>query len=82
MKAAEDYGWPRGLSREQAARYIGIGATKFDEMVASHDMPDARVMGGRVVWDRAELDLAFADLPHRGDAKTPSQIALEKFRQS
>ena len=24
---------PRGLSRVQAAEYIGIGATKFDEMV-------------------------------------------------
>ena len=25
---------PRGLSRDEAARYVGVGATKFDEMVA------------------------------------------------
>jgi excisionase family DNA binding protein len=81
MKPAFDFGWPRGLSREQAAAYIGVGATKFDEMVATHEMPDARVMGGRVVWDRAELDLAFADLPHRA-IKTKAQIALEKLGQS
>jgi excisionase family DNA binding protein len=81
MKSILDFGWPRGLSREQAASYIGVGTTKFDDMVAAHEMPDARVMGGRVVWDRAELDSAFCNLPHRAE-KTKAQIALEKFERS
>jgi hypothetical protein len=30
---------PRGMSRDEAARYIGVGVTKFDEMVADRRMP-------------------------------------------
>lgn len=30
---------PRGLSREDAARYVGVGATKFDQMVSDRLMP-------------------------------------------
>jgi predicted DNA-binding transcriptional regulator AlpA len=57
---------PRGLSREEAARYVGVSPTKFDEMVATRAMPKPRQHGGRVIWDRAELDMAFSDLPHQG----------------
>ena len=53
----------RGLSREEAARYIGVGATKFDEMVAGGRMPRPRRIDGRVIWDIRALDLAFDDLP-------------------
>jgi excisionase family DNA binding protein len=55
--------WPRGLSREEAARYVGVGGTKFDEMVKDGRMPKPKRVEGRVVWDRAALDLAFSDLP-------------------
>src|ERR1700722_16567983 len=30
---------PRGLSADEAARYIGVGRTKFDELVAARKMP-------------------------------------------
>lgn len=53
---------PRGLSREEAARYIGVGTTKFDEMVSKREMPKPKKLGGRVVWDRFALDLAFSNL--------------------
>lgn len=53
----------RGLSREEAAMYIGIGATKFDEMLADGRMPPPRRIDGRKVWDVRELDLAFDALP-------------------
>ncbi|GEC39769.1 helix-turn-helix transcriptional regulator [Sinorhizobium meliloti] len=56
---------PRGLSREEAARYIGVGLTKFDEMVRDRRMPKARAIDGRRVWDRVELDIAFSELPHQ-----------------
>lgn len=55
--------WPRGLSREEAARYVGFGITKFDEMVASGLMPKPKISGARVVWDRWKLDEAFDNLP-------------------
>ena len=54
---------PRGMSRDEAARYIGVGTTKFDELVAKRKMPAARRIDGRKVWDRYALDAAFSDLP-------------------
>ncbi len=53
---------PRGLSRVQAAEYIGIGVTKFDEMVADGRMPRPKRIDSRKVWDRIKLDEAFAAL--------------------
>lgn len=54
---------PRGLGRDEAARYIGVGTTKFDEMVADRRMPRPKRVDGRVLWDRIALDAAFSDLP-------------------
>jgi hypothetical protein len=50
---------PRGLSRVQAAEYIGVGVTKFDEMVDDGRMPKPKRIDGRTVWDRLKLDVAF-----------------------
>jgi predicted DNA-binding transcriptional regulator AlpA len=60
---------PRGLSREEAARYVGVGVTKFDEMVADRRMPKPKRIDGRVVWDRLKIEAAFSDLPddHRAN---------------
>ena len=60
---------PRGLSRQQAAEYIGISATKFDEMVKDGRMPKAKQIDGRIVWDRVLLDEAFEALK---DADAPT----------
>ncbi len=54
---------PRGLSRDEAARYVGVGPTKFDELVATRRMPKPKRVGGRVIWDRIRLDAAFTELP-------------------
>jgi len=54
---------PRGLSRDEAARYIGVGTTKFDQMVADRRMPRPKRIDGRLVWDRLQIDAAFSDLP-------------------
>lgn len=61
---------PRGLSKEEAARYIGVGVTKFDEMVSDGRMPRPRVIDRRRVWDRLALDAAFTDLPDEGGVNT------------
>jgi hypothetical protein len=53
----------RGLSREEAAIYLGIGATLFDEMRASGQIDAPRIIKGRKLWDIRDLDAAFDALP-------------------
>jgi predicted DNA-binding transcriptional regulator AlpA len=53
---------PRGLSRVQAAAYVGISPALFDEMVADGRMPKPVRINARTVWDRLKLDEAFAAL--------------------
>ena len=60
---------PRGLSREQAAEYIGVGATKFDEMVGDGRMPKPKKIDGRIVWDLRKLDAAFDALEDQDTAQ-------------
>ena len=50
---------PRGLSRVQAAAYIGVSPSTFDKMVADGTMPPPKKMRGRVVWDRKRVDCSF-----------------------
>jgi predicted DNA-binding transcriptional regulator AlpA len=49
--------------REEAAAYIGVGVTKFDQMVSDGRMPRPKRIDGRCVWDRVAVDRAFAALP-------------------
>jgi excisionase family DNA binding protein len=53
---------PRGLSADEAARYIGVGRTMFEELVARRKMPRPKRIGARVIYDRFEVDAYFADL--------------------
>ena len=53
----------RGLSRDEAAMYIGISPAKFDEMVTVGSMPRPRLIDRRKVWDILALDVAFDRLP-------------------
>jgi excisionase family DNA binding protein len=50
---------PRGLSRVQAAEYIGVSPSTFDKMVAAGEMPGPKRIRARTVWDRKALDCAF-----------------------
>jgi len=61
---------PRGLSRPQAAEYVGVGTTKFDEMVADGRMPKPKRIDSRNVWDRVKLDAAFAAIDDDGAPAT------------
>lgn len=54
---------PRGLSREQAAAYVGVSATTFDMMIRSGLMPRPKMVGVRKLWDLHALDKAFSALP-------------------
>jgi hypothetical protein len=62
---------PRGLCRVQAAEYIGVSPTKFDEMIKDGRMPKPKRIDARVVWDQLTLDLAFAALPDGSDRDDP-----------
>jgi excisionase family DNA binding protein len=53
----------RGLSRTEAAIYLGISPSKFDELVKDGRMPRPRIIDRRKVWDVYELDMAFDELP-------------------
>ena len=53
---------PRGLSRTEAAMYIGVCPSKFDQLVKDGRMPKPIKIDGRVVWDIKELDDAFENL--------------------
>jgi excisionase family DNA binding protein len=53
----------RGLSRLEAAAYIGVSPGKFDELVRDGRMPAPKRIDGRKVWDIQNLDLAFDALP-------------------
>jgi predicted DNA-binding transcriptional regulator AlpA len=52
---------PRFLTRDQAAAYLGVGVTTFDQEVAKGMWPQPMRRGQRatrVTWDRLALDAA------------------------
>ena len=53
----------RGLSRAEAARYVGISTSLFDRLVKDGRMPNPRKIDARLVWDIRALDVAFDNLP-------------------
>jgi hypothetical protein len=61
---------PRGMSRVEAADYVGISPSLFDTMVRDGRMPGPKLINTRTIWDRLALDRAFEALPDR-DAVNP-----------
>ena len=61
---------PRGLSRTDAAGYIGVSPSLFDEMVKDGRMPLPKRINSRSVWDLHQLDQAFDALPDGNNALT------------
>jgi hypothetical protein len=67
----------RGLSREEAAMYIGISGSTFDQMRADGLIAPPRLIGGRKLWDIRDLDMAFDALPREdAPAVTPRKGKL------
>ena len=60
----------RGLSRIEAATYIGVSPSLFDLLVQDGRMPGPKLINTRTVWDRFALDRAFEALPDR-DSQNP-----------
>lgn len=60
----------RGLSRVEAARYVGVSPSTFDKLVAEGRMPRPAEIGARRVYDRTLLDSAFDALGDMAQAQT------------
>ena len=57
-----------GMSREEAAEYVGVSTFLFDELVDDGRMPKPKVVNSRRVWSRAQIEKAFAALPTDGES--------------
>ena len=73
---------PRGLCRADAAAYVGVGVTKFDQMVERGLMPKPIRIDGRVMWDRVAVDRAFDALSDQADAEAQPGMPDEAGRWS
>jgi len=58
---------PRGLSRIDAAEYLGISPSKFDQLRKDGRVSPPHLIDGRLVWDRHDLDRDFEDFPVGGN---------------
>jgi len=47
---------PRGLRADDAAAYLGMGKTKFLELVDKGTIPRAFTIDSIKIWDRFDLD--------------------------
>ena len=65
---------PRGLSRSQAAEYVGISPSLFDEMVKDGRMPAAKCVNSRRVWGSLQPEEASA--PQNVYRTTAQDVAL------
>lgn len=59
----------RGLKRTEVAEYIGVGTTKFDQMVEDGRMPKPKQIDGLRNWCIRAIDEAFDALPSDGVAE-------------
>lgn len=53
----------RGLSREEAAIYLGVSPSKFDELRKDGRVGPAKLIDSRKIWDVRDLDEAFDAFP-------------------
>lgn len=60
---------PRGLSRVEAAQYIGVSPGTFDKLVDEGAMPKPKHIRARRVWDRVEVDAAFTAMGEGADGE-------------
>lgn len=69
---------PRGIKLEEAAAYVGLSPSAFEDAVKAGRFPQPLRFGGsdrkaaRKVWDKAALDDAMDVLSGRVAKRTPS----------
>jgi hypothetical protein len=55
----------RGLSRIEAATYLGISPSKFDELRTANRIAPPKVLDGRLIFTVERLDEFLDSLPRR-----------------
>ena len=65
---------PRGLRKPHAAAYVGVGLTKFGQMVKDGRMPKPKIVDDCIIWDRFSLDVAFDDLSGETEANEWDEV--------
>lgn len=68
---------PRGLSLAHAAQYIGVGPALFLALMKMGRMPQPKLIGPRLVWDRLDIDVAFDALPPELEVPPPRPAAQQ-----
>ena len=68
----------RGLSRIEAAKYVGVSASTFDKLVFDRRMPYPRLINSRRIYDIHELDAAFDRLPRDGSSCNDGENPLDR----
>jgi hypothetical protein len=48
--------------------YLGVSASKFDDLVRDGRMPKPKRIDNRKVWDLHQLDVAFDELPDESNS--------------
>jgi len=66
---------PLGMSRDEAARWVGVSPSLFDQMVKDGRMPAPKQVNSRNVWIRTALDLALQSLPDKQAANPWDKVS-------
>lgn len=66
---------PRGLTRAEAAAYVGLSARSFSARVRESKLPPAHPVTGR--WDRAALDRALGPTSDEEGMRAAIDAAIE-----
>ncbi|HXZ02977.1 MAG TPA: hypothetical protein VEI03_23515 [Stellaceae bacterium] len=61
--------------RVEAAAYIGVSPTKFDELVRDGRVPRPKRIDARTVRERKQLDPAFEALPDETERNARNEVA-------
>jgi hypothetical protein len=76
-------GWPRLLSRDLAAAYVGVSTPTFEACVKRGQWPQPLRFGVRVLYDRVAIDRvvdAYSNIGEQPDTgPTLADIDWEKF---
>jgi hypothetical protein len=65
---------PRGFRAAEAATYLGMGLTKFLDLVDAGRLPRPKAIDKMRIWDRHALDAAFDDFAEQDDTGRPNSF--------
>ena len=65
----------RGLSRAEAAAYIGVSPSKFDELRKANRIAPPKVLDGRLIFTTERLDEFLDALPDENQTDNDEWVA-------